>query len=94
MTYVDEVILSVHGIFGGYDQAFDTCCDFISDYRIIAPSRFGYLGSDIKGDGMPAQQTSAFVELLDQLGIDKIRIGNRSRNPDDEAGCGRSESVS
>lgn len=29
MTYVDsgegEVILSVHGIFGGYDQAYDTC---------------------------------------------------------------------
>ena len=35
MTYVDmgagEVILSVHGIFGGYDQAFDTCNDFASD---------------------------------------------------------------
>lgn len=78
VTYVDEgegeVILSVHGIFGGYDQAFDTCCDFISDYRIIAPSRFGYLGSDIKGDGTPAQQTSAFVELLDQLGIDKVYL--------------------
>ena len=47
MTYVDsgegEVILSVHGIFGGYDQAYDTCKDFCSDYRIIAPSRFGYL---------------------------------------------------
>lgn len=29
MNYVDkgegEVILSVHGIFRGYDQAFDTC---------------------------------------------------------------------
>ncbi len=36
MTYVDsgkgEVILSVHGIFGGYDQAYDTCKDFCSDY--------------------------------------------------------------
>ena len=44
ITYVDsgegEVILSVHGIFGGYDQAYDTCKDFCSDYRIIAPSRF------------------------------------------------------
>ena len=31
MVYVDsgegEVILSVHGIFGGYDQAYDTCKD-------------------------------------------------------------------
>lgn len=42
MSYVDEgsgeVILSVHGIFGGCDQAFDTCKDFVSEYRILAPS--------------------------------------------------------
>ena len=35
MTYVDsgegEVILSVHGIFGGYNQAYDTCKDFCID---------------------------------------------------------------
>ena len=47
MTYVDkgtgDVILSVHGIFGGYDQAYETCENFATDYRIIAPSRFGYL---------------------------------------------------
>lgn len=78
MTYVDEgegeVILSVHGIFGGYDQVFDTCRDFVSDYRILAPSRFGYPGSDIIGDGTPAQQASAYVELLDQLKIDKVYL--------------------
>ena len=78
MTYVDsgsgEVILSVHGIFGGYDQAYDTCKDFCSDYRIIAPSRFGYLGSDIYGDGTPAEQAAAYVELLDKLGIDKVYL--------------------
>ena len=78
MTYVDsgegEVILSVHGIFGGYDQAYDTCKDFCSDYRIIAPSRFGYLGSDVSGDGTPAKQAEAYVELLDKLGIDKVYL--------------------
>ena len=78
MTYVDsgegEVILSVHGIFGGYDQAYDTCKDFCSDYRIIAPSRFGYLGSDVSGDGTPAKQAEAYVELLDKLGIDKVHL--------------------
>ena len=78
MTYVDsgkgEVILSVHGIFGGYDQAYDTCKDFCSDYRIIAPSRFGYLGSDVSGDGTPARQAAAYVELLDKLGIDKVYL--------------------
>ena len=78
MSYVDtgkgETILSVHGIFGGYDQAYDTCKDFSSDYRIIAPSRFGYLGSDIMGDGTPAEQATAYVELLDKLGIDKVYL--------------------
>jgi pimeloyl-ACP methyl ester carboxylesterase len=78
MSYVDtgegETILSVHGIFGGYDQAYDTCKDFSSDYRIIAPSRFGYLGSDVLGDGTPAEQAAAFVELLDKLGIDKVYV--------------------
>ena len=78
ITYVDsgegEVILSVHGIFGGYDQAYDTCKDFCSDYRIIAPSRFGYLGSDVSGDGTPARQAAAYVELLDKMGIDKVYL--------------------
>ena len=69
-----RIILSVHGIFGGYDQAYDTCKDFCSDYRIIAPSRFGYLGSDVSGDGTPAKQAEAYVELLDKLGIDKVYL--------------------
>lgn len=78
MSYVDtgegKVILSVHGIFGGYDQAYDTCRDFSSDYRIIAPSRFGYLGSDILDAGSPAEQATAYVELLDKLGVDKVYL--------------------
>lgn len=78
MTYIDEgegeVILSVHGIFGGYDQACDTCKDFSSDYRIIAPSRFGYLGSDISGSGTPADQAAAYIEMLDVLGVEKVYL--------------------
>ena len=78
MTYVDEgtgeVILSVHGIFGGYDQAFDTCRELTASNRIIAPSRFGYLGSDILGGGTPAEQAAAYVELLDKLGIDQVYL--------------------
>ena len=78
MSYVDkgngEVILSVHGIFGGYDQAFDTCKDFASGYRILAPSRFGYLGSDMLGSGTPAEQAIAYAELLDRLAIDKVYL--------------------
>lgn len=78
MNYVDkgngEVILSIHGIFGGYDQAFDTCKNFAFEYRILAPSRFGYLGSDILGNGTPAEQAASYVELLDRLGIEKVYL--------------------
>jgi len=78
MTYVDkgkgEVILSVHGIMGGYDQAYDNCKDFNENYRIIAPSRFGYLGSDVLGSGTPSEQVTAYVNLLDKLGIDKVYL--------------------
>ena len=76
MTYVDEgkgeVILSVHGIFGGFDQAFDSCKSFLDNYRILAPSRFGYLSSDTKGRGTPKEQAEAYVELLDKKGIKKV----------------------
>ncbi|MCL2037673.1 alpha/beta hydrolase [Candidatus Saccharibacteria bacterium] len=82
MAYVvkgeGETILSVHGIFGGYDQAYDSVKSFSSQYRIVAPSRFGYLGSDVKGDGTPAEQAKAFVELLDKLGIDKVYVLGQS----------------
>lgn len=79
MTYVDkgkgEVILAVHGIFGGYDQGFDAAVkEHAINYRILAPSRFGYLGSATKGNNSPAEQAKAFVELLDFLKIDKVYI--------------------
>lgn len=81
MTYVDdgegEVVLSVHGITGGYDQAYDQASVFKNldtGFRIVAPSRFGYLGSDILGDGTPKEQAKAFIELLDNLNIDKVYV--------------------
>lgn len=78
MTYIDEgqgdVLLSVHGLFGGYDQAYENVKSRHNKNRILAPSRFGYLSSDVKGDGSPKEQASAFKELLDYLEIDKVFI--------------------
>lgn len=78
MTYVDEgggaVILVAHGISGGYDQAYDTAKAMADNYLVLAPSRFGYLGSTMPEDGNPAAQTKAYVELLDELGIEKAYI--------------------
>jgi pimeloyl-ACP methyl ester carboxylesterase len=78
VTYVDkgdgDVILSIHGIFGGYDQGFDNVRNLASDYRIIAPSRFGYLGSDVPNDTSPREQAKIFAELLDELSIDRVYL--------------------
>lgn len=78
MTYVDQgsgdVILSIHGISGGYDQAFDSVSGKVSEYRIIAPSRFGYLGSDAPENPTPKAQAKAFIELLDMLEIDEVYV--------------------
>ena len=76
MTYIDEgkgeVILSIHGIFGGFDQAYETCKVFREKYRILAPSQFGYLYSDIKGKGTTKEQAEAYLELINRKGIDKV----------------------
>ena len=78
MTYTVQgdgnVILSVHGSCGGYDQGFDNIANKASDYRIVAPSRFGYLGSDAPDDPSPKEQAKAFAELLDKLGIDNAYL--------------------
>ena len=75
MTYVDsgkgEVLFVVHGICGGYDTI-DMMKDKQNDYRIIVPSRFGYLGSEMPSDTSPSNQVNAFIELLDKLNIDKV----------------------
>lgn len=78
MTYIDrgegEAILVSHGICGGYDQAYDVLKEREDDYRIIAPSRFGYLGSDMPQNATVKDQVKAYVELLDKLEIEKTYI--------------------
>lgn len=78
ITFIDEgegeVILSCHGICGGYDQAYDTLSEKTEYYRVIAPSRFGYPGSDIPENPSVDNQVEAFVELLDSLDIDKVYV--------------------
>ena len=78
ISYIDEgegeVFLVCHGITGGYDQGFDVLSGRTDDYRIIAPSRFGYPGSDMPENATVDMQVEAFVELLDELGIEKTFI--------------------
>ena len=78
ISYIDkgegEPFLIIHGITGGYDQGFDVMSDRTDDYRIIAPSRFGYPGSDMPEGATVDMQVDAFIELLDKLGIEKTFV--------------------
>ena len=77
MSYVDEgfgeAIIISHGIFGGYDQGYQNLYSiFGENYRKIAVSRFGYPGSALPDDPTPGKQARVFLELLDELQIDRI----------------------
>ena len=79
MSYLDEgsgeAVLLSHGIFGGYDQAFASLTGLLgNDCRKIAPSRFGYPGSDLPSEPTPQNQAEAFLELLDHLHIQKAYV--------------------
>jgi pimeloyl-ACP methyl ester carboxylesterase len=68
-----DPVLVVHGIFDNCVGAILSVRD-LCGRRLIAPSRFGYLGSNLPLDATPAHQADAFAALLDALGIDRIDV--------------------
>jgi 2-hydroxy-6-oxonona-2,4-dienedioate hydrolase len=68
-------VLEVHGIFGGFDQGLLVARPVLGDgFRIVAPSRFGYLGTPLPADASPARQADAHACLLDHLGIERAGV--------------------
>jgi 2-hydroxy-6-oxonona-2,4-dienedioate hydrolase len=68
-------VLIVHGAAGGFDQGIEMTGALAgSGYRLIAPSRFGYLRSTLPGNLTTAMQADAYAQLLDRLGIDKLFV--------------------
>ena len=64
-------LLSIHGAGGGYDQGLANVADLVGDdFRVIAPSRFGYLGTPILSDTSSASQADAHAALLTELMVD------------------------
>jgi pimeloyl-ACP methyl ester carboxylesterase len=46
-------ILSIHGAGGGFDRGLALASELVDeDYRIIAPSRFGYLRTPVPPEGL------------------------------------------
>lgn len=68
-------ILSVHGTLGGWDQGLVAAEYFrLNGFRVIAPSRPGYLGTPLSTGRTFAQQGDALAALLDALEIDRIIV--------------------
>lgn len=71
---VGEPVVVIHGIFGGRDQGLASWDEMLAGRRVIAPSRFGYLGSAMPPNATPAKQGDALAELLDRLSIDSTDV--------------------
>ena len=72
-------LLMVHGTGGGFDQGLFFARRFSEGgYRVIAPSRFGYLRSAFPADPSSENQADAFLDLLDALQIGKVAIAGGS----------------
>jgi pimeloyl-ACP methyl ester carboxylesterase len=70
-----DPVLTLHGIFGGFDAAYLTVDPWIGDgFHVVAPSRFGCLGSSLPPHATVAAQADAYAALLDALGIRQAAV--------------------
>lgn len=68
-------VLFIHGTGGGFDQGLDMGAPLAAaGMRLIAPSRFGYLGSTYLVDPSLEKQADAYLSLFDALGIEKAFV--------------------
>jgi pimeloyl-ACP methyl ester carboxylesterase len=70
-----EPVLVIHGAGGGFDQSLDLIGPLGPyGYRLIAPSRFGYLRSASPANLTNAKQADAYADLLDRLRVQKVDV--------------------
>ncbi len=67
--------LMIHGTGGGFDQGLAFAAPLIAaGWRVIAPSRFGYLRSAFPAHSTAEEQADAFADLMDELGIARVPV--------------------
>ena len=68
-------VLVIHGAGGGFDQSIYFAGPLVrAAFRVIAPSRFGYLRTPLPGDASPEAQADAHAALLDALGVPRAAV--------------------
>lgn len=68
-------LLSIHGAGGGFDQGIANAAGLVGDgFRVLAPSRFGYLRTPVPSETSPAAQADAHAALLSALGIPRTIV--------------------
>jgi pimeloyl-ACP methyl ester carboxylesterase len=67
-------VLSIHGAGGGWDQGLLISHFIGTGFRVIAPSRFGYLNTPYPDDRSAGAQADAYACLLDSLGIESASV--------------------
>ncbi len=68
-------VFVIHGAGGGFDQGLEFAQPLIDHgFRVIAPSRFGYLRTPLPKDASPMAQADAHACLLDTLRLDKVAV--------------------
>lgn len=68
-------VLMIHGTGGGFDQGLAFASPLPkAGWKVIAPSRFGYLRTEFPDEPSIENQADAFVDLLDELGIARLPV--------------------
>jgi pimeloyl-ACP methyl ester carboxylesterase len=76
------VILFAHGTPGGFDHTPFFAVSGLEGYRLLTPSRPGYMATPLDVGRTPKEQARAYAALLDELNIDKaIVIGVSGGGP-------------
>jgi 2-hydroxy-6-oxonona-2,4-dienedioate hydrolase len=68
-------VLVLHGTSGGWDQGVFSARGLVGQgFRVIAPSRFGYLRTPMPMNASPEAEADTWASFLDALGIDRLPV--------------------
>lgn len=68
-------VLVLHGTSGGWDQGIAAARGLVAQgFQIIAPSRFGYLGTPLPPASLPPAEAEVWICLLDALQLQRVPV--------------------